>query len=83
LITLIERRRRVDKINRLTRSLADFAKIVEILDTKGASFAAAGFPRHRLASAPTKARARLVRPKNRGPDQCAPVIFSAITVSER
>src|SRR5262249_49003347 len=27
--------------------------------------------------------ARRVRPKNRGPDQCAPVIFSAITVSER
>jgi hypothetical protein len=26
---------------------------------------------------------RLVRPKNRGPDQCAPVIRSAITVSER
>jgi DNA invertase Pin-like site-specific DNA recombinase len=36
--------RRVDtivvyKIDRLTRSLADFAKIVEILDAKGASFA--------------------------------------------
>ena len=35
--------RRVDivvvyKIDRLTRSLADFAKIVEILDTRGASF---------------------------------------------
>src|SRR6202158_6422970 len=35
--------RRVDivvvyKVDRLTRSLADFAKIVEILDTKGASF---------------------------------------------
>jgi hypothetical protein len=29
------------------------------------------------------ARARLVRPKNRGPDQCAPVICSAITVSDR
>jgi DNA invertase Pin-like site-specific DNA recombinase len=28
----------VYKIDRLTRSLADFAKIVEILDTKGASF---------------------------------------------
>ena len=27
--------------------------------------------------------ARRVRPKNRGPDQCALVIFSAITVSER
>jgi hypothetical protein len=24
----------------------------------------------------------LVRPKNRGPDQCAPVIRSAITVSD-
>src|ERR1700675_2285378 len=35
--------RRIDtivvyKIDRLTRSLADFAKIVEILDSKGASF---------------------------------------------
>src|SRR5438445_9386982 len=29
----------VYKIDRLTRSLADFAKIVEILDTRGASFA--------------------------------------------
>jgi hypothetical protein len=28
----------VYKIDRLTRSLADFAKIVEILDTRGASF---------------------------------------------
>src|SRR4029077_19347977 len=28
-------------------------------------------------------RARLARPKNRGPDQCAPVICSAITVSDR
>ena len=28
----------VYKIDRLTRSLADFGKIVEILDTKGASF---------------------------------------------
>src|SRR5437763_10807207 len=28
----------VHKIDRLTRSLADFAKIVEILDTRGASF---------------------------------------------
>jgi site-specific DNA recombinase len=28
----------VYKIDRLTRSLADFAKIVEILDAKGASF---------------------------------------------
>jgi hypothetical protein len=30
-----------------------------------------------------KARARLFTPKNRGPDQCAPVIRSAITVSDR
>jgi len=29
-----------------------------------------------------EAPARLVRPKNRGPDQCAPVIRSAITVSD-
>jgi hypothetical protein len=40
-------------------------------------------PRHRRASGPIKALARLARPKNRGPDQCAPVIFSAITVRER
>jgi hypothetical protein len=40
------------------------------------------WPRHRLASG-REARARLVTPKNRGPDQCAPVIRSAITVSER
>ena len=37
----------------------------------------------RPALAPGKARTRLVRPKNRGPDQCTPVIFSAIMVSER
>src|SRR5271169_7034629 len=40
------------------------------------------WPRHRLASG-KEARARLVTPKNRGPDQCAPVICSAITVSDR
>ena len=33
--------------------------------------------------APIEAPARLVRPKNRRPDQCAPVIRSAITVNER
>src|SRR5262249_8487165 len=35
------------------------------------------------ASARNEPRARLVVPKNRGPDQCVPVIRSAITVSER
>jgi len=45
--------------------------------------AAAGRPHHRPASVSTAAPDRRVRPKNRGPDQCAPVIFSAITVSER
>ena len=40
------------------------------------------WPRHRPASG-KEARARLVTPKNRGPDQCAPVICSAITVSDR
>ena len=39
--------------------------------------------RHAVASARTELRARLVTPKNRGPDQCAPVIRSAITVSDR
>ena len=34
----MERARRVAKIDRLTRSLADFAKIVEILDARSASF---------------------------------------------
>jgi hypothetical protein len=32
----------VYKIDRLTRSLADFAKIVEILDARGASFVSGG-----------------------------------------
>src|SRR6516165_5532082 len=44
---------------------------------------AAGCSRHRPALAPAKARARLVRPKNRGPDQWASVIRSAIAVSDR
>src|SRR6516164_11260687 len=43
----------------------------------------AGWSRHRLALAPAKARGRLVRPKNRGPDQWASVIRSAIAVSDR
>src|SRR5436853_3445760 len=34
----------VYKIDRLTRSLADFAKIVEILDTRGASFVSVTHP---------------------------------------
>ena len=37
----------------------------------------------RPAASRTETPARLVRPKNRGPDQCAPVIRSAIMVSER
>ena len=40
-------------------------------------------PRHRAVSASAEAPDRRVSPKNRGPDQCAPVIRSAITVSER
>ena len=36
-----------------------------------------------LASARSEPRARLATPKNRGPDQCVPVIRSAITVSDR
>ena len=40
-------------------------------------------PRHRLISAESEVRDRLVRPKNCGPDQFAPVIRSAIIVSER
>jgi hypothetical protein len=41
------------------------------------------WPRHRPASAGSETSARPVTPKNRGPDQCAPVIRSAITVSDR
>src|SRR6516225_7672596 len=44
---------------------------------------AAGCSRHRPALAPAKAPARVVRPKNRGPDQWASVIRSAIAVSDR
>src|SRR5262249_6719256 len=40
-------------------------------------------PRHWPAPAGEEARALFVKPKNRGPDQCAPVIRSAMTVSER
>ena len=39
--------------------------------------------RNRLVLAPATARVRLVRPKNRGPDQWASVIRSAIAVSDR
>src|SRR5208282_1176518 len=45
--------------------------------------AEAHWSRHRPALAPTKARAPSVRPKNRGPDQWASVIRSAIAVSDR
>jgi len=47
----------------------------------GVDRAADGLPLNDLGD--QNARARLLTPKNRGPDQCAPVIFSAITVSER
>jgi hypothetical protein len=40
-------------------------------------------PRHWSAQAGAEARARFARPKNRGPDQCAPAIHSAMTVSQR
>src|SRR6516164_9128376 len=43
----------------------------------------AHWSRHRPALAPATARVRLVRPKNRGPDQWASVIRSAIAVSDR
>src|SRR6516225_10011657 len=45
--------------------------------------AEAHWSRHRPVLAPAKARTRLVRPKNRGPDQWASVIRSAIAVSDR
>src|SRR6516225_1943564 len=45
--------------------------------------AEAHWSRHRPVLAPATALARLVRPKNRGPDQCASVIRSAIAVSDR
>ena len=44
---------------------------------------ATGWPRHWPAQAGEEAGARFVRPKNRGPDQCASVIRSAIAVSDR
>jgi len=44
---------------------------------------AARRPCHGRGSAGSPARPRLVTPKNRGPDQCAPVIRLAITLSER
>ena len=47
----------------------------------GVDRAADGLPLNDLGD--QNARARLLTPKSRGPDQCAPVIFSAITVSER
>src|SRR5580704_19378854 len=37
----------------------------------------------RISVSSFHARARLLTPKNRGPDQCVPVIRSAITVSDR
>ena len=37
----------------------------------------------RISVSSFHARARLFTPKNRGPDQCVPVIRSAITVSDR
>ena len=45
--------------------------------------AEAHWTRHRPALAPATALARVVRPKNRGPDQWASVIRSAIAVSDR
>src|SRR6516165_6667068 len=63
--------------------LGGFAGIDGTANPCAPRYAAAGRPRHRSAAAPTEAPARLVRPKNRGPDQCAPVIRSAIMVSER
>src|SRR6516165_2932911 len=45
--------------------------------------AEAHWSRHRPALRPTDVPARLVRPKNRGPDQWASVIRSAIAVSDR
>src|SRR5271167_2471849 len=45
--------------------------------------AEAHWSRHRPALAPAKTRAPSVRPKNRGPDQWASVIRSAIAVSDR
>src|SRR6516165_2202542 len=45
--------------------------------------AEAHWSRHRPALAPAKALTRLVRPKNRGPDQWASVIRAAIAVSDR
>jgi len=64
----------VYKVDRLTRSLSDFAKIVEVFDAHGVSF---------VSIVPPEASAALASPKNRGPDQPAPVISRATLVSDR
>jgi hypothetical protein len=50
-------------------------------------FVASAWPLAYSSAAPVRVdserEGRLVRPKNRGPDQCAPVIRAAIMVSER
>ena len=63
--------------------LGGFAGVDRAANSFLAVWAVAASASHCPASALTEAPVRLVRPKNRGPDQCAPVIRSAITVSER
>src|SRR5271170_2522162 len=62
--------------------LGRFASIDRASDGSVPPRAVGCWPRHRLASG-KEARPRLLTPKNRGPDQCVPVIRWAITVSER
>ena len=59
--------------------LGGFAGVDRTADGSVPPRAAGRWLLHWPASATSDARARLLRPKNRGPDQCAPVIRSAIT----
>src|SRR5207248_9591628 len=63
--------------------LGGFAGVDRAADGSSPTRAVGRRPRHWPAQAEEEARAFFVRPKNRGPDQCAPVIRSAMTVSER
>jgi len=63
--------------------LGGFAGVDRTADGSLPTRAVGRGPRHWPAEAGEEAGARFVRPKNRGPDQCASVIRSAIAVSDR
>src|SRR6266478_4362080 len=63
--------------------LGGFAGVDRTADGAFPTRAVGRGPRHWPAEAGEEAGARLARPKNRGPDQCASVIRSAIAVSDR